>query len=53
MDLNYFYKRHQLSLFMAENGASETVRRIHHEFGERYAARIAAAKLRPLGASAA
>lgn len=45
MDLNYLYKRHQIALFMADNGASAEVRRIHHEFGERYAARIAEAKL--------
>lgn len=46
MDLNYLYQRHQVSLFMAENGSSETVRQVHREFGQRYAARIADAKLR-------
>jgi hypothetical protein len=44
MDLNYLYKRHQVSLFMATNGASSLVRRIHGEFAERYAARIAEAR---------
>ena len=38
---------------MAENASSETVRTIHHEFGQRYAARIADAKLRQPGASVA
>ena len=53
MDLNYLYQRHQISLFMAENASSETVRRIHREFGQRYAARIADAQSWRLGASAA
>ena len=53
MDLNYLYQRHQISLFLAENASSETVRRIHREFGQRYAKRIADAKLRQLGGSAA
>lgn len=53
MDLNYLYKRHQISLFMAANGSSAAVRRIHGEFGERYAALIAAARLSHLQLSAA
>lgn len=53
MDLNYLYQRHQVSLFMAESASSETVRQIHREFGDRYAARIADAKLRQLRESAA
>jgi hypothetical protein len=53
LDLNYLYQRHQVSLFMAEHASSETVRQIHREFGQRYAARIEHAKLRQLGASAA
>jgi hypothetical protein len=51
LDLNYLYQRHLVSLFMAENATSETVRQIHREFGQRYAARIADAKLRQLQAS--
>jgi hypothetical protein len=53
MDLNYLYQRHQVSLFMAENASDESVRRIHREFGQRYAARIADAKLRQRDATAA
>jgi hypothetical protein len=41
MDLNYLYKRHQVSLFMAEHGSSDQVRRVHGEFADLYAARIA------------
>jgi hypothetical protein len=44
MDLNYLYKRHQISLFMAENGSSDEVRRVHGEFADLYAARIANAR---------
>jgi len=44
MDLNYLYQRHQISTFMAENGSSDQVRRIHGEFAERYAARISEAR---------
>ena len=51
MDLNYLYQRHQISLFMAENGSSQEVRQIHREFGKRYAKRIADAKQAHLGAS--
>ena len=46
MDLNHLYQRHQISLFMAENASDATVRQLHREFGQRYAARIADAKLR-------
>lgn len=53
MDLNYLYQRHQISMFMAENGSSEEVRLIHREFGKRYAERIADAKQVHLRASAA
>ena len=52
MDLNYLYQRHQISLFMAENASDATVRQIHREFGQRYAARIADAKLRQREVSA-
>lgn len=44
MDLNYLYHRRQISLFMADNAASEAARRVHFELAETYAARIAAAK---------
>ena len=44
MDLNYLYQRHQVSLFMAENGCSDRVRRIHGRFADLYAARIAEAR---------
>ena len=53
MDLNYLYQRHLVSLFMAENADSEEARKVHREFGVRYAARIAEAKLLHLSASAA
>ena len=45
MDLDYLYMREQVSRFMAENAECLDVRRIHREFAERYAARIAAEKL--------
>jgi len=44
MDLNYLYQRHQVSLFMAEHGPSAPVRKIHGEFVDLYAARIAEAR---------
>jgi len=44
MDLNYLYQRHQISLFMAENGSSDQVRRVHGEFADLYAARISEAR---------
>ena len=44
MDLNYLYQRHQISLFMAEHGPSDEVRRVHGEFAGLYAARIAQAR---------
>jgi len=44
MDLNYFYQRHQVSLFLAEHAKTQDVRRIHGEFAERYAHRIAEAR---------
>lgn len=53
LDLNYLYKRHQISLFMAEHSASDPARRIHRELAERYADRIAEAKLSGTGLSAA
>jgi hypothetical protein len=44
VDLNYLYQRHQISLFMAENGSTDQVRRVHGEFAYLYAARITEAK---------
>lgn len=44
MDLNYLYHRRQISLFMADNAASEAARRVHLELAETYADRITAAK---------
>jgi len=44
MDFNYLYQRQQVSQFMAEHAQSMDVRRIHQEFAERYAARIAEAR---------
>lgn len=41
MDFNYLYQRLQVSLFMAENADSEQARRVHREFADRYAERIA------------
>ena len=45
MDLNYLHQRQQVSQFMADHAQSLDVRRVHREFAERYAARIAEAKL--------
>lgn len=53
MDLNYLYRRHQVSLFMAEHSASDHARQVHREFAERYADRIAEAKLSGTRLSAA
>lgn len=44
MDLNYLYHRHQVSLYMAKNAASEDARQIHRELADRYGARIADSK---------
>jgi hypothetical protein len=44
MDLNYLYHRHQVSLFMADNAASEQARRTHRELADGYASRILEAK---------
>jgi len=44
MDLNYLYQRHQISLFMAENGSTGQVRRVHGKFADLYAARISEAR---------
>ena len=43
MDFNYLYYRHQISLFMSENAASDEARSSHHGLARRYAAEITAA----------
>jgi hypothetical protein len=44
MDLNDLYHRHQVSLFMADNAASDDARRTHRELAHRYAGQIAEVK---------
>ena len=44
MDLNYLLRRHQVSLFMAENGACERSRAAHDALAKAYAAEIASAR---------
>ena len=44
MDLNYLYRRQQISLFMAEHGSSDQARRVHGGLADLYASRIAEAK---------
>ena len=53
MDLNYLYKRHQISLAMADRASNEGARRAHRELAKGYASQIAAAKNPPAQASAA
>lgn len=49
MDLNYLYKRHQISIYMAEHAASEPARRAHRGLAAGYAAQIAGANfVRPI-----
>ena len=48
MDLNYLYHRHQVSLFKAENAASEKARIAHAALAAAYLARIEDSK-RPRG----
>jgi hypothetical protein len=43
-DLNYLFRRQQISLFMAENATSEEARGVHRELAGRYTARIAGAR---------
>jgi len=40
MDFNYFYHRHQVSLFMSDNAASAQSRAVHRELTRGYAAKI-------------
>ena len=51
MDLNYLYRRHQVSLMMAESASSSCAHLAHLEMAKAYATRIAEA--RPLSPSAA
>lgn len=44
LDLNYLYRRHQVSLFMADNAASAPARRAHRALADAYGGRIAAAR---------
>ena len=43
MDFNYFYHRHQVSLFMSDNAALGPGARGHRDLTRDYAAKIAAA----------
>ena len=40
MDLNYFLKHHQISLFLAQNAASKRSRVEHRQFALAYASQI-------------
>ena len=40
-DLNYLYKRHQVSLYRSEHAACEQSRNAHRELTDAYAALIA------------
>lgn len=40
-DLNYLYKRHQVSLYRSEHAACERSRNAHRELTDAYAALIA------------
>jgi hypothetical protein len=44
MDLNYLYKRQQVSLFHADNAACDRSRRAHRSMADAYTALIAVAK---------
>ena len=41
MDLNYLYRRHQISLYMAEHAACPNSREAHQGLAEGYAEAIA------------
>jgi hypothetical protein len=47
VDLNYLYHRQQVSLFRADNAASDAARDAHRELASGYARRIRAAKNPP------
>ena len=48
MDLNYLYHRHQVSLHLAEHGASSAARAAHRAFASAYASMIAGKRARQL-----
>jgi hypothetical protein len=52
MDLNYLYKRHQISLYMSDHAACEAARSAHRGFTRAYAALISAERGDPLRAAA-
>lgn len=43
-DLNYLYKRHQISLYMSDHAACESSKGAHRGLTEVYAALIASAR---------
>lgn len=43
-DLNYLYRRHQISLYMSEHAACERSRDAHRELTAAYAALITSAR---------
>jgi hypothetical protein len=53
VDINYLFHRRQISLFLADNTASDAARLIHRELAEAYGYRIAEAKNVPSFARAA
>jgi len=53
VDLNYLYKRHQISLVLAERATCEEARRAHGELARGYASQIISAKNPPAYAGAA
>ena len=44
MDLNYLYKREQISLFRADNASCDSSRRAHRAMADAYASLIAGVK---------
>ena len=52
MDLNYLYKRHQISLVMAQRARCEHSRGAHQALADAYQSMIAEAKTRPLNRAA-
>jgi len=44
MDLNYLYRRHGISLYLAKNASTERMRRAHEAFAWVFAAKIADAR---------
>lgn len=44
MELDHLYRRHHVSLFIADDAASQRTRQVHNERADRSASRIADAK---------